>query len=51
MSATFLAAGPNIRDNRTVARFIISMSLRRSCTSLGVRPERLDGRALKEILR
>ena len=52
MSATFLAAGPNIRDHKTVLR-VHNIDVAPTIMSiLGVRPgEDVDGEVLSEILR
>jgi predicted AlkP superfamily phosphohydrolase/phosphomutase len=51
MSATFLAAGPTIRDNRTIARIHNIDVAPTIMHILGVKPEGMDGRVLQEILR
>jgi predicted AlkP superfamily phosphohydrolase/phosphomutase len=51
MSATFLAAGPRIRDDRTVPRVHNIDVAPTIMHLLGVKPQGMDGRVLTEVLR
>lgn len=51
MSATFLAAGPGIREGRTIPRVRNIDVAPTIMHLLGVKPEGMDGRVLQEILR
>lgn len=51
MSATFIAAGPQIRDNETIRRMHNLDVAPTIMQILGVRPHQVDGEVLREILR
>ena len=51
MSATFIAAGPQIRHNTTIRRMRNLDVAPTVMKILGVRPHRVDGEVLDEILR
>lgn len=51
MSATFIAAGPQIRDNETIRRMHNLDVAPTIMQILGVRPHGVDGEVLREILR
>ncbi|MET3990227.1 putative AlkP superfamily pyrophosphatase or phosphodiesterase [Bradyrhizobium sp. S3.9.2] len=51
MSATFIAAGPQIRNNTTIRRMHNLDVAQTIMQILGVRPHQVDGEVLREILR
>ena len=51
MSATFIAAGPQIRNNTTIRRMHNLDVAPTIMQILGVRPHQVDGEVLREILR